>query len=75
MNRADAEGRGALQYIPSNGDPFTVLLKLCGGKLKEYKNTQPLIGMPETLPETGVSSNHSSGKFERNERKKEWQNE
>ena len=21
-----AEGRGALQYIPSNGDPFTVLL-------------------------------------------------
>ena len=27
--------------------------------------------MPEPLPETGVLANHSSGKFERNERMKE----
>ena len=46
-------------------------LLCCGRKLKEYKNTQPLIGMPEPLPETGVLANHSSGKFERNERMKE----
>ena len=45
------------------------VVKPCGRKLKEYKNTQPLIGMPEHLPETGVLANHSSGKFERNERK------
>ena len=45
-------------------------VKPFGRKLKEYKNTQPLIGMPEALPETGVLANHSSGKFERNE----WQN-
>ena len=44
-------------------------------KLKEYKNTQPLIGMPEPLPETGVLANHSSGKFERNDRKNERKNE
>ena len=42
----------------------------CGRKLKEYKNTQPLIGMPEPLPETGVLANHSLGKFERNDRMK-----
>ena len=43
-------------------------VKPCVRKLKEYKNTQPLIGMPEPLPETGVLANHSWGKFERNER-------
>ena len=46
-------------------------LLCCGRKLKEYKNAQPLIGIPETLPETGVLANHSSGKFERKERKNE----
>ena len=47
---------------------FLVCALLCWvGKLKEYKNTQPLIGMPEPLPETGVLANHSSRKFERNE--------
>ena len=50
-------------------------LLCCVGKLKEYKNTQPLIGMPEPLPETGVLANHSLGKFERNERKKDRKNE
>ena len=30
--------------------------------------------MPEPLPETGVLANHSSGKFERNERKNERMN-
>ena len=35
-------------------------VKPCGRKLKEYKNTQPLIGPPEPLPETGVLANHSS---------------
>ena len=50
-------------------------LLCCGRKLEEYKNTQPLIGMPEPLPETGVLANHCSGKFERNEWKKEWKKE
>ena len=35
-------------------------VKPCGRKLKEYKNTQPLIGMPKPLPETGVLAYHSS---------------
>ena len=48
-------------------------LLCCGRKVKDYKNTQPLIGMPEPLPETSVLANHSSGKFERNDRKKERQ--
>ena len=30
----------------------------CGRKLEEYKNTQPLIGMPEPLPETDVLADH-----------------
>ena len=31
-------------------------------KLKEYKYTQPLIGMPEPLPETGVLANQKPRK-------------
>ena len=36
---------------------------------------QPLIGMPEPLPETDVLANHNSGKFERNDKKNERKNE
>ena len=50
-------------------------LLCCGRKLKEDKNMQPIIGMPEPLSETGILADHSSGKFERNDRKKEWKNE
>ena len=53
INTNRAEGRGALQYVHSNVKP-------CGKKLKEYKNTQPLIGTPEPLPETCVLANPSS---------------
>ena len=31
-----------------------------GRKLKVYKYTEPLIGTPEPLPETGVLANHNS---------------
>ena len=58
-----------LMFMPILCALFPLLC--CGRKLKENKNTQPLIGMPEPLPETGVLANHSSGKFERNERKNE----
>ena len=53
----------------------TLLFTCCGRKLKEYKNRQPLIRMPEPLPENGVLANHSLGKFERNDRKKDRKNE
>ena len=36
-------------------------VKPCGGKLKVYKYTQPLIGTPEPLPETGVLADQNHG--------------
>ena len=50
INTNRAEGRGALQYIPANADPFTLL----------YKYMQPLLGPSEPLLETGVLANHCS---------------
>ena len=38
-------------------------VKPCDRKLKMYKYTQPLIGMPEPLPETGVLANHIARKM------------
>ena len=35
----------------------------CGRKLKDYKYTQPLIGMPEPLPETSVLANQKPRKM------------
>ena len=83
FRRADA--RLTLSYCAILGKSYSLLQCPCSchflcvlycavlesWKLKEYKNTQPLIGMPEPLPETGVLANHSSRKFERNEWKKE----
>ena len=48
--------------VPMLKPIFCALFPLlcCNRKLKEYKNTQPLIGMPEPLSETGVLANHSS---------------
>ena len=43
--------------VDTHANISALLLLCCGRKLKLYKYTQPHIGTPEPLPETGVLAN------------------
>ena len=77
LNFTDA--RLTLLYCAISGKSYSLLQCRCSCQFFVHssiycavvESSRPLIGMPEPLPETGVLANHSSGKFERNERKNE----